>query len=238
MLRRFALSVLFFAPVLGHAQDSNPTIPLVPQITVVGHGETKVSPDRATIQISVQTRASTAAAAASANASRQRSVLDALKRLGLTDEQLSTTGYNVSPEQRYEPNRAPVIIGYVVNNTIVADVRDLSRVGAAIDAALAAGANVISSLQFYASTTQQARQLAITAAIQSARAEAEVAAKAAGGVLGGLLDLTIGNYYTPPPRPMMMARATSAEASPETPINPGQEIISVDVTTRWRFSMR
>ena len=225
---------LFLAPVTAHTQAINAPFEPIPQITVVGHGETKISPDRATIQISVQTRGSTAAIAGAANATKQRAVLDALRRLGLTDDQLSTANYNVYPEQRYEPNRNPVIIGYVATNTIVADVRDLTKVGAVIDASLGAGANLISSLSFYASNLQQARQTAITAAVQAARTEAEVGARAARGQIGDLLELTIGAYYAPPPRAVMMAKAASDQAS-ETPVQPGLETVTVEVTTRWRF---
>lgn len=233
MIRKLLIS-LFFAPLISQSQATNTPLEPIPQITVVGRGETKVSPDRATIQISVQTRGSTAAIAGAANATKQRAVLDALRKLGLTDDQLSTTNYNVYPEQRYEPNRNPVITGYVATNTIVADVRDLTKVGAVIDASLGAGANLISSLSFYASNLQQARQTAITSAIQAARAEAEVGARAAQGQLGSLLELTIGAYYAPPPRPVMMA-AKVADQSVETPIQAGLETVTVEVTTRWRF---
>lgn len=233
MIRKL-LFALFFAPLSSQSQAINAPVEPVPQITVVGRGETKVSPDRATIQISVQTRGSTAAIAGAANATKQRAVLDALRKLGLTDDQLSTANYNVYPEQRYEPNRNPVIIGYVATNTIVADVRDLTKVGAVIDASLGAGANLISSLSFYASNLQQARQAAITSAVQAARAEAEVGARAAQGQLGGLLELTIGAYYAPPPRAVMMA-AKVADQGAETPIQAGLETVTVEVTTRWRF---
>ncbi len=232
MRRLITAFSLLLAPVTAHSQVNNEP---VPQITVVGRGETKISPDRATIQISVQTRAATASAAGAANATRQRAVLDALRKLGLGDDQLSTANYNVNPEYKYEPNRNPTIIGYSATNTIIAEVRDLTKVGAVIDAALGAGANLISSLNFFASNIQQARQSAITAAVQVARAEAEVGARAAQGQLGGLLELTIGAYYAQPPRSvMMMAKADAAQAS-ETPVQAGLETVTVEVTTRWRF---
>ena len=202
---------------------------------MVGHGEIKVSPDRATIQIGVQTRATTAAAAAAENANKQQSVLAALRALGLTNDQLSTVNYNVYPEQRFDPGKEPVIIGYNVTNTIVADVRKLNQVGPVIDAALAHGANMINSLQFYASNTEAARRTAIASAIEKARADAEAAARAAGGTLGGLLEINVGSYSPPPPRPLMMAKAAGM-AQADTPINPGEETLSVDVSTRWRFN--
>ena len=229
-------NVLFaglLAPLMIHAQDTRAPVDPIPQIAVTGRGEIKVSPDRATIQVSVQTRAATAAAAAAENATKQQDVLTALRKLGLGNDQLSTINYNVYPEQRYEQGKEPVIVGYNVTNTILVDVRKLDQVGPVIDAALAHGANMITSLQFYASNTEAARRTAIASAIDKARSDAEAAARAAHGSLGTLLEVSIGSYSPPPPRPVMMMRAAAAQA--DTPINPGEETLSVEVSTRWRF---
>jgi uncharacterized protein YggE len=224
--------------VVAPASAQQPSIPApvepIPQIHVSARGEVHVSPDRATIQISVQTRAATAAGAAAENATKQKAVFDALRALGLEANQLSTVNYNVYPEQKYEPNREPVVVGYNVTNTLLVDVRKLSQVGPVIDAALAKGANMITSLQFYASNTEEARRTAITSAVQKARLDAEAAARAAGGSVGGLLEVSIGAYTAPPPRPMVM-RAQADAAQIETPINPGEQTLSVDISTRWRF---
>ena len=229
-----ALWVLL-TPSTIQAQDTRAPLEQIPQIAVTGRGEVKVSPDRATIQISVQTRASTAAAAAAENANKQQAVLMALRALGLGNDQLSTINYNVYPEQRYEQGKEPVIVGYTVTNTILAEVRKLGQVGPAIDAALSHGANMISSLQFYASNTETARRTAIAAAIEKARADAEAAARAAHGTLGTLLEISIGAYSPPPPRPMMMLKQAGGRAEADTPINPGEEMLAVEVATRWRF---
>src|SRR5690348_6056778 len=66
-----------------------------PQILTSGSGEAHISPDRATIFVGVQTRGATAAIAGADNAKRQRAILDTLRALGLTSEQLSTVNYNV-----------------------------------------------------------------------------------------------------------------------------------------------
>ena len=227
----------FVAPLSAQQPAIIPTIDQVPQIAVAARGEIKVTPDRANIQISVQTRAATAAAAANDNATKQAAVIAALRALGLSADQISTINYNVYPEQRYEPNKEPAIIGYNVTNTVSVDVRKLSQVGPVIDAALSKGANMISSLQFYASNTDDARRTAIASAVQKARADAEAAAKAAGGTLGDLLEIAVGAYSAPPPRPMMRVSAAMAEQA-QTPINPGEQTLSVDVSTRWRFNSR
>ena len=234
-IRSLVLLTAVVAPLTAQSQDSRATNDAIPQIAVTGRGEVKVSPDRATIQVSVQTRATTAAAAAAENATKQQSVLAALRALGLGSDQLSTINYNVYPEQRYEQGKEPVIVAYNVTNTILVDVRKLSQVGPVIDAALSHGANMITSLQFYASNTETARRSAIATAIEKARADAEAAARAAHGSLGTLLEINIGAYSPPPPRPMMMSRVAGVAQMDATPINAGEETLSVEVSTRWRF---
>ena len=226
----FCLFGALLTPV--YAQNSATNAP-IPQIIVVGRGEVKVTPDRATIQISVQSRAPTAAAAATDNAKKQSAVINAIKALGLKDEQISTSNYSVIPEHRYPPNESPIVTGYTVTNTVVADVRAVSTVGAIIDAALGHGANLISGLSFYSSNTDAARRLAIASAVEAARADAEAAARAAHGSLGELIEINIGAYSPPGPRPMIMRAALASQE--ETPINPGQESVAVEVTARWRF---
>ena len=92
---------------------------------------------------------------------------------------------------------------------------------------------MITSLQFYASNTETARRSAIAIAIEKPRADAEAAARAAHGSLGTLLGIDISAYSPPPPRPMMMMAKGVAQS--DTPINPGEETLAVEVSTRWRF---
>jgi uncharacterized protein len=226
----FGLSV---APVAAAQNVSAP----VPSLVTSGQGEAKVTPDRASILVNVQTRAGTAAASASENAQRTRAVIDALLKLGLPREQVTTEGYTVYPEMRYDnTGGSPRVTGYVVTNTIRAETHRPEQAGAIVDAALGVGANVINSLSFYASNIEEPRRQAIALAVASARADAEAMARAAGGSLGGLLELSTQGP-TVPPRPMFdvgLMRAKVAQAEP-TPINAGQQTITVFVNARWQF---
>src|SRR5262245_58954885 len=202
-----------------------------PQIVVTGTGEATVTPDRATIFLGVQTRAATAAGAGSENARRLKLVLDALRAIGLSSEQLSTVNYNVAPEMQYSPNgqTPPKVVGYVVTNNVRAELRRLEDVARVIDAALAKGANEISSLQFYSSKADSARRSALATAVADARADAEALARAAGGSLGQLIELT--SVESPiRPAPIPMVRAMVAE---KTPIEVGTQTITVTITARW-----
>lgn len=228
-----AFAVSAFVP--SKAQVPSPS--MISILSTSGQGEAKVTPDRASVMVSIQSRASTAAAAASENATRTRAVLDAIGRLGLAREQLTTEGYTVYPEMQYDKTGgAPKVSGYVVTNSVRAETRRTDQAGAVVDAALGAGANLVNSLSFYASSIDEARRQAIGSAVASARADAESMARAAGGTLGGLLELSTGGP-TLPPRPMfdVSMRAQSAMKAEPTPVNPGQQTITVFVQAKWRF---
>lgn len=204
-------------------------------------GEARVTPDRAQIFIGVQTRAATAAQAGADNASKTRAVIAAIRGRNIPAEQIGTSEYNLYPEYDHrEPARegpqTPRVVGYVANNTVRVEVRRLDQVGAVIDAALAAGANMVNTIQFFASNVDAARRAALTEAVTRARGDAEALAKAAGGSLGGLLEL---NTQSPPVRPFggaerIMMRGADA-AAVQTPIEPGQQTLTVWVSGRWAF---
>ena len=213
-----------------------------PQVVTQAQGEVQVSPDRASVLVAVETRASTAAVAASENARIQTAVLAALRtKLSLGSDQLSTMGYSVNPEYDYStrpaPGKPPRVAGYVARNTIRAELRKIEQVGPAIDAALAAGANNIQGVNFWSSTYDQSRRQALAVAINKACEDGKAMAQAAGLQLGQPLEISSHENYGGP-RPMMdMARARGA-AAPEqapTPIEPGMMSVNVTAMVRWRL---
>jgi uncharacterized protein YggE len=207
-----------------------------PQISVSGVGETRVTPDRAIINIGVFSRATTAAAAARENARKQQAIVDTLRAIGIPREQISTTQFNVSPEMRHIPQSGRnEITGYAVNNTVRVEVRQLDQVAIAIDAALAKGANQINSLDFFVSNADEPRRRALAQAIERARLDAETMARAAGGSLGTLLELSTTYAIPVMRREMAMATASRVQADVATPIEPGEETVRAVVSARWQF---
>jgi len=229
IVRSAMVAALLQVPLALPAQMAAPM--RGPEVSTTGEGDVRVTPDRALLMLGVQTQATTAEAAAASNAKLLRSVLDSLRAVGLTAQQLSTTNYNVNPQ--FAPNSStPRIVGYMVTNSVRAEVSSIGQVGRVIDAALAAGANEVSSLSFYASSEADARRRALALAVASARADAEALAAAAGGRLGPLLELTT-SAERPPVYPM--ARMSAVAGRVPTPIEPGEQTISASVTARWAF---
>jgi uncharacterized protein len=233
LLALSALSTLAARP--GAAQQPVPTVPSTIATSAVG--EERVVPDRARLSIGVQTQAATAADASARNARLQKAVIDTLRALGIPQELITTSGFNVYPEQTYDQaTRRSRITAYNVQNTVVVELRRVEQVGSALDAVLAKGANLVSSLAFFSSDAEGARRRALANAVERARQDAEAIARAAGGALGPLVEITSVGYVDRP-RPMMevaMARGAVAQAV-ETPISEGTQTITATVTARWSF---
>src|SRR5690606_3884550 len=82
-------------PTLAAAQDAREERHT---ITVTASGTITREPDRATILLAVESFAATAREAADSNATRMQAVIAALRRLGLTQEQIRTQSYDLYPE--------------------------------------------------------------------------------------------------------------------------------------------
>lgn len=230
-----ALAAPALAPQAA-AQMSMPQPP--PQIVVNGRGEVQVAPDRAQVQVGMETQAKTAAQASQDNNKKQTAILAAIRALGIPAAQIQTLNYSVMPIQRYDEKAQRVVIdGYQVSNIVQVITDKIEQAGPIIDAALTNGGNRVAGLDFLVKDRAKAQETALTKAVESARRQAEVAAKAAGGQIAELLELNINEYERPQPRAVMaMAKVEMADASAPTPVSEGMATIAVSVTTRWRFA--
>ena len=226
-----------FTAATASAQAPSPLPP--PQISVQARGEVQVAPDRARVQVGVETQAKTAAAAAAENNRKQTAILAAIRALGVPSSAITTLNYTVMPVQRYdEKERRVVMDGYKVSNIVQVETDKLEQAGGIIDAGLSNGANRVAGLDFLVKDAAKARDAALAIAVESARRQADVAAKAAGGQITELLELTVTDFERPEPRPMLaMAKMSSADATP-TPLSEGLSTVAVTVSTRWRFEKK
>jgi uncharacterized protein YggE len=237
MQRSLLAIVLAVFPLAAQQPAGNFIVPVPPvsQISTSATGEARYVPDRATISMGVQTRAATAAKASAENAVKQRAVIDAIRAQGVAPEQISTVNYALNAEQEFNPqggDKAPRVIGYVATNTVRVEVRKVDQVGVLIDAAIAKGANDVSSLDFHSSKPDSLRRVALADAYRQAFADAQVLARSAGGQLGELIELGTGGQVGPP-QPYMQIRGLKADTT--TPIETGELSMNVAIMARWRF---
>ena len=203
-------------------------------VTVNGEGAVRVVPDLARVVFNVETTHADLARAQRENAARMAAVIARLKELGVRDEDLRTSGYAVRPQHDY--NRQGRLIGYQVVNGVHATVRDLPRLSELLDAAVAAGANLVHGVHFDLSNRDDALARACEAAVRDALARAEQYAALAGVRLGPPVAVAEGGRDRPV-RPMML-RALSAsveDAAAPTPVEPGEQTIRLSVQITYEI---
>lgn len=201
--------------------------------TAAGSGSVSVIPDTAHIQLSVVTRKNSVTEATAENARRMADVQQAILDAGIPKESWSTSNYTVYQESAYVNGRS-VPGDYRVSNMLTVVIKDVTKAGSVIDAAIAAGANELTSLSFSASDTSDAEDQARVLAVEQARHAAEILAETGGARLGKLLSISEESYSQPA---LQSNRLLSAEyAAGGTPVTAGKSAITV--TVRATFALR
>lgn len=207
----------------GYAVPADGTL-----LSVSATAESRRVPDVATISTGVVTQATDANAAMRANAVQMDKVMAAIRAAGIADRDVQTSGINLNPQYRYAENQPPAITGYQASNTVNVKVRDLSRLGKVLDAFVASGANQINGPSFEVDNPEQAYDEARLAAVQKAQARARTYADALGLKVRRIVSISEGGASFP--RPMLMMRATAADAAyKETAVSPGETALSVNI---------
>lgn len=154
-------------------------------ISVSGTAVVNVTPDRALIQLGVQSNGRTPQITEAANSATIYRVIKSVKKLGIDEKDIVTDRYVINPV--YRDYDSLTIEGYRIYNTVAITLRDIDLVNEVIVAALTAGANQVVNVEFYLSDLRkyrdQARELAMIAAGEKASDLAEAAGAKTGCVL-------------------------------------------------------
>jgi hypothetical protein len=200
-------------------------------ITMSGHGEMHGQPDTVVLSTGVSADAPTAAAALVDANKDMQAILTALKKLGVADKDIQTRNFSVRPQYANSNGQAPHVTGYQVSNQVQVRLEDVSKVGPALDALVASGANQINGVNFSIHDPAALLAEARAGAVADARAKAETFAKAAGVSLGSILSISEsgGGGLRPVFSIAPMARVETV------PVALGEEAISADVTIAWEI---
>lgn len=215
----------------GVPQAQVQTMTQLPSINLSARGEVKVAPDQASLNFGVVTEAQTAQEAMAQNARQMAQVMAALKRSGLADRDIQTSGLNLSAQYDYQQNEPPKLRGYQASNRVTVVIGDLTKVGTTADAVVAAGVNQIDGISFGLKDPKAAEDQARQLAVRALQDKANLYAQALGVRLGGLRSFSEGVSYNQPRPPVMFARAAAMEVSHDaTSVEAGELSISIDVS--------
>jgi uncharacterized protein YggE len=209
-------------------------------IWVTGYGSKDVAADVANVYLGVEAREVTVSEARQKAAEAMTAVLDAIKALGVSEDDIVTTSFNIYPQMVWDQNgNEPRITGYIVSNQVSVEVKDLDILDEVIDTAAEQGGDLIrvNSVSFTVGNPEQhgaeTRQLAAA----DAKAKAQLYAQAMGVTLGPLVFLTEIGSSAPMGAPTMVAGdAARAEAGfAPTPIQSGD--VSLSTTIQAAFAI-
>lgn len=206
-------------------------------ITVNGTGTVTMEADMATIWIGVQTQDASASDALAQNNAQTEQVLDTLREFGLAEEDLQTTYFSVWPNTNYDFEGQPTSTSYQVQNTVLATIRDLDRLGALLDAVVQSGANTISNIQFDVSDTTDAYNQALQAAMKNADERAGLVAETGELTLGQVqtIETFIGGGGIIQAYGDVAAEGRGGGGGGSVPVYDGQLEITVQVTVSYEI---
>ena len=195
-------------------------------VTVTGTGKVDTVPDRAEASFGVVTRAETAEQAVSDNADKMNRVIDALRDAGVAEKDIRTQELALNP--RFDKDQG--IVGYEAANTVVAS-STLETLGAALDAAVAAGANRSHGLTLARSDRDDLYRDALAVAVDDARAKAKAVADAGGFDVGDVVRVEESGAAVPMPYETAIGAATALDQ--RAPLMPGTQEIQATVSVSF-----
>lgn len=204
-------------------------------ISVSGIGEVTGAPDTLTMSFGVSIMRDSVSEAVAVAAEKAEAVIESLKASGVAKEDIQTANYSVYPQYDWS-NDTQKLVGYQVDNSVIAKIRDLDSAGTVIDSATAAGGNetTVSGVSFSIEDNEALIEAAREAAWNDAKQKAEQLASLSGVTLGS--PMTISETFAPRPQPFAydeIAYARTDGTDVTTPINPGEQQVAVSLSIQF-----
>lgn len=204
-------------------------------LAVTGTGEVILVPDMAYINVGIHTEAEDVTSAVTANNRQVAAITAAIEAMGVLEEDIQTSNFNVYSTNRYDNNGNLAGTSYVVDNTLYIVVRELPDLSEILDAALSAGANQIYGINFDISDRQSAFARARELAVKDAEAKAEAVAETAGVTLGRIHNISVFNNSFVQPLAGYGRGGGMAEDAASVPISAGQIVITANADLIYEF---
>lgn len=206
-----------------------------PAIHTTGKGEVVVAPNRAWVQLGVQsTQTGLAAAQAEVDATVQR-FLKLTDDLGIDRKHVQSAQLSVSPQYEWtDKPRKRNLVGYQVSRGLTVDLRQLDLLGALLTRSINLGVNQSSGPQFDHTERDALYREALASATRDAKAQAAAMADALGVGLGPALELSAHAQHQPRPmRTMAMRMASDESAGAEQSYEAGQIVVQAQVNAKF-----
>ena len=233
-MKKIVLPLLFISAILLCAchENSAKTAERERSVSVRGSGQVVLEPDSVTIVFSVTSESWDVNTATQDAANRMAAVLKAFSDNGVKENDVSTFDYKIQQQIAYTAEKKRYR-NYTVKNKVRVVLDDVTLAGKLIDAAVAAGANELTSLSYNVKDDTEAVKQARMLAVKQAEDTAQMLAGATGAKLGKILTIneySSGMPYTESTSLKASRMNIAAEAQfEETSLPAGTKIVSVQV---------
>ncbi len=189
--------------------------------------------DAARVVLGVSVRRATATRAVRAAGARIGRVLGVLGRGGVARVDIATQGVSV-----HRAFRGRRFLGYDASTSVRATVRRLGSVSTLVPAAIAAGATSLDEVSFFISNRRAAFRSALAAALDDAKAKAEILASRSGLTLGLPLEIHEGDVSFDPQQQSGAGESPAPTSGSPTriPTRPGTATVQAGVSVLWEAS--
>lgn len=216
MLRTLLFSILVLLGTGVMADELSRTV------SVSGSGQIHALPDRATVNLSIVSRARELDAAQSGAAKVTAAVLALTDKLKIERNKVDTTGASVRPDYRWNrQTEEQELRGYIAERQMNVNVEDLEKLGRLVEGAVAAGVNQVSPPQLDSSKRDDLHREALALAVKNARANAEVLVQTLGARLGDPISISDNSAPPRPPIPQARMAMAAMESDSAATYNPG-----------------
>lgn len=204
-------------------------------VTVQGEGLVYMDADQATFYVGVRETGDDVMYVQNAVNERIAGIIDTFTKLGIEKKNMSTNSINIYPQYDYS-SVGEKIVGYTAYNSICVLTKEIDKVGEYIDAAFAAGANTLDSVNFSASDTTEASKQALQLAVKSAKDKAEVLAAAAGMEIAGIQEIVEQSGYSYGNGMLRYAEAASMDYATGTQVLTSQLQVCANITVTYEMT--
>ncbi|TAK57188.1 DUF541 domain-containing protein [Patescibacteria group bacterium] len=215
-------------------------------ITVNGESEVFAVPDIATFTYTVNELAKTVPAAQKVATEKANKAVEFLKKSGVAEKDIQTTGYNISPQYDYLsapctqygcPGGKSVFKGYEVSQTVAVKVRKIEDAGTILAGIGELNVTNLSGLQFTVDKENEFVAEARKKAINEAKTKAKILADDLGVSIVRVVSFSEGGDF---PRPyyskaLMMDAAVGGMGGGAPEISTGENKITSQVSITYEI---
>lgn len=213
-----------------------------PTISITGTAEREIPSDESRISFAVENSNADANSARKNNADKMNEIINVLKHSGLTEENITTSSFQITPNYDYENSNYDKILSYTALNKIELKTSTNANISQYIDLAINGGANRVENIDFVVSkkTLDKNNLQMLDQAFNNAKEKADVLARVGNFTILGVKNIDSGSEtaYSPPAYFYDNYASDAAEKAPgpSTQIIPQKNKITVSLPVVFYIS--